>query len=237
MPSLSKIKIVQNKQSYEINDKNAVKKIIFNGLTYIPNSKGEINFTDNFMTELESANILKKRVINYNDEADVYNNELYIVKETDSKKYSNYSTFIYDEGNLIQLTTPSLKFESDDVDFFTLLNLTEYPKYLTWDLLYNANIFNTSKKLYGKDVFGNTLNGTEKKVYYCLKDYDEDTYELAPYIVYKQTVNNVNYLVKQYIKLSRPDGGLELIEGKATKCSTTNNIKERNGFARNVEKA
>lgn len=239
MAKLSKIKLVQknnpaaNGELY-VTDREAIKKIYFNGKEYLPNSNGEVNFVDDFIEEIRKANILQKQIINYNSDVDVNHNEIYIVREKEGEKFSNVSMFLYDDNELIQLSTPTPIFETDDIDFFKLLK-SEYPKYLYWDLLYDAPIFNDKKMLIGKDIFGEDLN-IVKNVYFCLKDYDEDTYDIAPYVVYKQSKDGENFLVKQYVKQVQPDGTLELIEGKATKCSTDATIKEKNGFARSVEK-
>lgn len=239
MANLSKIKLIKknnpvaNGELY-VTDRKAIKKIYFNGKEYLPNSNGEVNFVDDFVEEIRNTNILQKQIINYNSDVDVNHNELYIVKEKEGKKFSNVSMFLYDDNELIQLSTPTPIFETDDIDFFKLLK-SEYPKYLYWDLLYDAPIFNNKKRLIGKDIFGESLD-VIKNVYFCLKDYDEDTYDIAPYVVYKQSKDGENFLVKQYVKQVQPDGTLEFIEGKATKCSTTATIKEKNGFARSIEK-
>lgn len=232
---LTKIKLKQESSKYNFEDSSSVKKINYNGTVYSPDDEGLVTFEDSLSNELKTRNIIIKQIYNYGDEYEISKNKLYIVKENSNEKFSGYSMFTIDDDLKLQrLSTPTIKFQSDDLDFLTILD-TSYPKYMTWFDLTNANIFTTSKKVKGTDIFGNSIS-TTKKVYFCKKEFDEDTYVTKPFVVYSETNNDKVYYIKQYVEENDSDGSLTFIENEATKCSSSDSPFARNTFARSIEK-
>ena len=233
--TLTKIKLKQENSKYNFEDSSAVKKIQFNNITYSPDEEGIVTFDDSLANELKTKNIIVKEIYNYGDEYEASKNKLYIVKENVNEKFSGFSMFTMDDDLKLQrLSTPTIKFQTEDLDFLNILN-TSYPKFMTWFDLVNSNIYTDLKKIKGIDVFNREVNES-KKLYFCKKEFDEDTYITEPFVVYREVVNNEVFYIKQFVNEDEPDGTLTFISGKATKCSSNDTPFARNTFARTIEK-
>lgn len=227
--TLSRIKIKQDNATYPIKDSGAIRKIIFNGQTYISNNKGEVAINDSLRKELEVTNTLVKEVVNYGDTIELTKNGFYVVKENNNAKFSGYSLFVYDNEKLIRLTTPTFKFESDDINFEDMLRKNKYPKYITWDAMYaSLTQTETLKRLKGTNKNG-AINKVVNYVYLCKKEVDPNTYAIKPYVVYLDG----NYVFKQYCT-ENPDGSINL-SSTYTYCATSDTQINKNNFARSID--
>ena len=236
--TISKIKIKQEADKFGFSDSSAVKKIYFNNTEYAPDEEGVVEIQDSLKEELKVVKILVKKICDYGSSYVPEENGFYVVRETENQKFSGSSLFVYDGQKMIRLTTPSLLFETEDIDFGNVLH-GSYPKFLTWSDFCMNNLFTSSKKLVGKDVFGNKINDVGSNethlVYFSKQEFDGDTYITTPYIVYKKIEDGETYYIKHYVD-ENLDGSLTLLEGKGTYCSNNSEARKRSDFVKSIDK-